>query len=247
MNFKLAAALAAIIGLGAAQTAVAADLPARPVYKAPAAMPLAYNWSGFYIGANIGYGWGDSKSGLVDFYDPAFAGSIPGHSYDMNGVIGGGQIGYNQQFGNTVFGLEADFSGTGMKGSVTDPVFGYTATSSIDWLSTVRGRLGLTFDRSMVYATGGVAIGRVKNKLDDIYGADVITTTSTTTHVGWTIGAGIETVLSPNWSVRAEYLYVDLGSENNNHYEPNPPGWSQISYDSSVTASIARVGVNYKF
>jgi outer membrane immunogenic protein len=225
--------------------AMAADLPVK---APPMRAPLAYSWTGFYVGANIGYGWGDSKTGLVDLYDPAYVTSIPGHSNNMNGVIGGGQIGYNQQFGNTVFGLEADFSGTGMKGSVTDPLNGYTATSSIDWLSTVRGRLGLSFDRSLVYMTGGVAIGRVKNKLDDLYngGATIVSTTSAATHVGWTIGAGIETALSPNWSVRAEYLYVDLGSETHNHYEP-PIGWSQISYESSVTASIARVGVNYKF
>jgi outer membrane immunogenic protein len=222
---------------------MAADLPVKaPLVPAP----QAYNWSGFYVGANVGYGWGDGKTGTVDFYDTAYAGSILGHSTDMNGVIGGGQIGYNQQFGNTVFGLEADFSGTGMKGSVTDPVNGYTATSSIDWLSTVRGRLGLSFDRSLVYMTGGVAIGRVANKLDDVYGATIVSTTSTATHVGWTIGAGIETALSQNWSVRAEYLYVDLGSEAHNHYEA-PVGWSRISYESSVTASIARVGINYKF
>jgi outer membrane immunogenic protein len=223
--------------------AMAADLPV----KAPlVAAPQAYNWTGFYVGANIGYGWGDSKSGTTDFYDPAFVGSIPGTSNSMNGVIGGGQVGYNQQFGNIVFGLEGDFSGTGIKGSVTDTVLGYTATSSIDWLATGRGRLGFSFDRSMVYATGGVAVGRVKVKLDDAYPSGVITTASTTTHVGWTIGAGIETALSPNWSVRAEYLYVDLGSERNNHYEP-APGWSQISYDSTITANIARVGINYKF
>jgi outer membrane immunogenic protein len=98
----------------------------------------------------------------------------------------------------------------------------------------------------MVYVTGGVALGRVKSKLDNVYPSGVISTTSTITNVGWTIGGGIETALSPNWSVRAEYLYVDLGSERNNHFEP-APGLSPISYDLSVTASIARVGINYKF
>jgi outer membrane immunogenic protein len=109
--------------------AMAADLPVKaPLMQAP----LAYSWTGFYVGANIGYGWGNAKSGLIDLPDTAFVSSLPGHSGNMNGVIGGGQIGYNWQMGNTVFGLEGDFSGTGMKGSVTDSVVHYTDTASID-------------------------------------------------------------------------------------------------------------------
>jgi len=231
--------------------AMAADMPVKaPVYKAPAVV-AAYNWTGFYIGGNVGYGWARGSSDVVTFFDPPGVpvGSIPGESTRLNGIIGGGQAGYNIQFNNIVWGLEGDISGTGIKGSVTSPVFGYTATSNIEWLATGRGRLGVAFDRTLVYATGGVAVGSVKNTLDDVYGATIVTTTSTTTHVGWTVGAGVESALSfsPHWTVRIEYLYVDLGKKQNNHYEPSPPGWPQISYESKVTANIARVGFNYKF
>jgi outer membrane immunogenic protein len=187
------------------------------------------------------------KPGTISFYDPidTFAGSIPGINYDVNGVIGGGQIGYNQQFGNFVLGLEGDFSGTGIKGSVSDPVAAYSATTRLEWLSTVRGRVGVAFDRVLAYVTGGVAIGSVKTTLNDDYGV-IITTNSTETHVGWTAGGGIEAALTQNWTARAEFLYVDLGSKEHNFYEP-APGWPRISANASMTAGIVRGGFNYKF
>jgi len=226
--------------------ALAADLGARrPVYKAPS-VALVYNWTGFYIGGNVGYGWADLEPGTISFFDPAFVASIPGINYELKGVIGGGQVGYNQQFGNIVLGIEGDFSGTGIKGSVTDPVNAYTATSKISWLATVRGRIGMAFDRTLVYATGGLAAARVKTTLDDLYPAGVVTTTSTANYVGWTIGGGIEFALWQNWTAKAEYLYVDLGSKDYNFYE-GAAGWARISGTAPITASIARVGANLRF
>jgi outer membrane immunogenic protein len=234
----------------AAGSAKSADLPVKapPAYKVPTTS-LTYNWTGFYVGGNVGYGWGHNDPGPIDFYSPVgvFAGSIPGISSKTQGVIGGGQAGYNQQFGNMVLGLEGDISGTGIKGSVTDTINGYTATSNIDWLATGRGRAGVVFGRTLVYGTGGVAVASVKIKLDDSYPPVVVSTTSTQTHVGWTAGAGVEMAIWSNFSLRAEYLYVDLGTKQYNHYEPSPPGWPQISYNNSVKANIVRVGLNYMF
>ena len=245
---KASLVAAAALAVVAASPVMAADLPVRvpPISQAPL-VSLTNNWTGLYIGGNVGYGWVHSDTGIISFYDPAdvVAGSIPGTKSNFQGVLGGVQAGYNQQFGNIVLGIEGDFSWTGIKHSISDTVNNYTATSKIDWLTTGRGRVGVAFDRTLLYATGGVAAGRVKIRLDDSY-SSVITTTSTTTHVGWTVGAGIETAISPNLSLRAEYLYVDLGTKQNNHYEP-APGWPRISYDSALTANIVRVGMNYIF
>src|SRR5690606_9214241 len=117
-------------------------------------------------------------TGTVSFYQPVdvFQGSIAGRDYDMSGVIGGAQLGYNFQAGNFVFGIEADISGTGIKGTVTDPDAGYRVTSRLDWLATVRGRVGMAFDRVFLYGTGGLAVGRVKATLDDFYDDVTVTT-----------------------------------------------------------------------
>jgi outer membrane immunogenic protein len=234
--FLTTSALTAMSGF-----ALAADMPL--VAPVP-----AFTWTGFYIGGNVGYGWGRADPGTIIFYQPISVpvGSIQGINDDMHGVIGGGQAGYNQQFGNVLLGIEGDFSGTGIKGSVTDPVNNYTATSQIDWLTTVRGRFGFTFDHALLYATGGFAAGHVKATLNDVYSSGVITTTSGTDRAGWTVGGGIEWALSPNWTAKAEYLYVDLGSKQDNFFEPSP-GWPLISGKTSVTTSIVRVGVNYLF
>jgi outer membrane immunogenic protein len=245
---KKFALVAAVVASGFIGAASAADMPTKaPIVKAPVAAP--YNWTGFYVGANIGYGWGTSDPGPISFYAPAtvFVGSIPGISGNLHGVIGGGQIGYNFQFNNFVLGVEGDFSGTGINGSVTDPVNNYTAKTEIQWLATIRGRAGVVFDRTLVYATGGVAIAGVKTTLNDVYPVGIVTTTSMPTYVGWTIGGGAEMALWSNWSAKAEYLYVDLGSKQNDFYEPSPPGWPRISTNIHVTTSIVRVGLNYKF
>jgi outer membrane immunogenic protein len=249
---KLTSAILAGAGLTLAATAMsfAADLPAPAMtYKAmPPAAP-AFSWTGFYLGGNVGYGWATDDPGTISFYQPVgvFAGSIPGINSRLNGVIGGGQIGYNQQINNFVVGLEGDFSGTGMKGSVTDNVNTYTASTQINWLATVRGRAGVAFDRTLVYATGGLAIASVKTTLNDTYpGFGIITTASTPTYVGWTIGGGIEMALYSNWTARVEYLYLDLGSKQNTFNEP-PPGWPAISSNASVSGNLVRVGLNYKF
>jgi outer membrane immunogenic protein len=184
--------VAAAIGLLLAPRAFAADLAVPHMYtKAPAvAVDPGYNWSGFYAGLNIGYGWGRSAT-TTDFIDSgggALLSSSAG-KFDLNGVTGGGQIGYNWQRDMFVVGFEADFQGGGQKGSFDalcagapaglqdgvctpghrgdntfDPALpvAFNLAQKLDWFGTVRGRLGVAVTpRVLFYGTGGLAYGRV--------------------------------------------------------------------------------------
>src|SRR5262249_41299671 len=127
-------------------------------------------------------------------------------TFSKTSFIGGGQLGYNWQHGNFVFGLEGDISGLSGKNSITS---GYTSlSSSIRWLSTVRGRFGLAVGDTMAYTTAGVAIGGVRNSVTLF---DEFSYSSTKTKTGWTVGGGVEHMLNPNWTIGLEGLFVDLG------------------------------------
>jgi outer membrane immunogenic protein len=145
-----------------------------------------------------------------------------------------------------LLGLETDYSGAGIKGSVTDPINNYNTTTKINWLATVRARAGVVADRVLIYATGGWAVAGVKSTLNDLYPARTVTTTSSTTYSGWTVGGGAEVALARNWSVKGEYLYVNLGSKDFNFYEGSA-GWQRIGGNAALTANIARLGLNYRF
>ena len=237
--------------VASAVPALAADLPvkARPM---PAPV-VVWNWDGFYIGLNGGYSWGRSRTS-VGYFNTATGlpivppvGSITDASFNLNGGVFGGQIGYNWQSSNWVFGLEADAQWTGQKGSANFlcaaggasyrrralpgpclpgstflPAGTVGATLSIDqrleWFGTVRGRLGVLVTPSvLLYGTGGLAFGSVKTDaiLTSITPAGVpvaAASSTSTTHAGWTVGAGIEAHLGGNWTGKAEYLYMDLGT-----------------------------------
>ena len=259
-----------LIGIAAvtsllATGAFAADLPMR-AYPAVFAEPL-FNWTCFYLGGNIGYSWGRSSdsstltntAGTVLF---ASAGTT-----DLNGVVGGGQIGYNWQIQNWVWGLEADIQGTNEKGTrsfvcpagvcIPTPV-GVAAIAGrpvpvalnqkIDWFGTVRGRVGvLATPTLLLYATGGLAYGEV-NTGETIAALTPFSTNAT--NFGWTAGAGIEGVIGGNWTARLEYLYVDLGRVNGAFLTTLGAfggGVLSANYSSRVTDNIVRVGINYKF
>lgn len=188
---SLAGAMAVMAAVGSlAAPAFAADL-ARPatVAKAPAMVPApVFSWTGFYIGANAGYGWG-SGTGLADAY-----------GVSPQGWFGGGQVGVNYQFqNNIVAGLEADVDGGDISGNALG------LSSKLDTFGTVRARLGYAFGRVLPYVTGGFAWG--SNTLD--YGA----LSQSQTHTGWTAGAGLEYALTDHWTAKTEYLYTDLGSK----------------------------------
>lgn len=199
--------------------AFAADLPQAYPTKAPEpiiAVP-AFSWTGFYIGANAGYMWGSGQDGI--------------NGLDPEGWLGGGQLGFNYQFGNNVvLGAEADFQGSDISdsGDIFDI---YGTRSKMDYFGTVRGRVGYAFDNVLPYVTGGFAWGH--NKVTDTD----FDLSSENTHYGWTVGGGVEYALTNNWTVKAEYLYMDLGQE---YYD-------SIGEDVGLTSSTARLGVNYKF
>jgi outer membrane immunogenic protein len=177
---------AALAVLAVTTPALAADMAVRgPVYKAPPAAPL-FNWTGFYLGGHVGYGWGD-------------AGGV-----DTDGWFGGGQIGVNYQFApNWVWGVEADISGSGIDG-------GSSAASRFktDMFGTVRARLGYTVDRVMFYGTGGLAWADSK--------ATLVGVSDSQTNLGWALGAGIEYAFAPNWTAKIEYIHADYGSDDYN-------------------------------
>ncbi len=226
-----ALALASFAGMAVVGTAAAADLARRappPVTKAPPApVYVPFSWTGFYIGVNGGYGFGRSKwSGL-----PA--------SFDVNGGMVGGQLGYNWQFGQFVYGLEGDGDWTDLRGhpniATCAGLAGTLCQTRNDFLSTVRGRVGYAADRWLPYATGGLAVGNIKATVPGFTGVDK-------TNAGWTVGGGLEYALAPNWSVKAEYLYVDLGKEACGVMCGLPMG-----NNVSLTTNVVRGGVNYRF
>jgi outer membrane immunogenic protein len=211
---------AAAVAVAVAAPAFAADLPAAaPMsYKAPA-YAAAYSWTGFYIGANLGGGF-STASDAPTFFNAAGTTVLVGTSTSTNlsGVIGGGQLGYNWQAGRFVFGLEADFDGSGERGSSNFvSAVGTTMTSHQEnWFSTVRGRLGYAPDRWLFYVTGGVAFENLGHNttFTPTGGANIPVGGETVTRTGYVVGGGVETALWGNWTGGVEYLYIDTGNFN---------------------------------
>ncbi|HEY6256223.1 MAG TPA: outer membrane protein [Xanthobacteraceae bacterium] len=209
-----------LCGLSAAH---AADLSVAPLYKAlPVVAAPAYNWSGFYLGANGGGGWSTSR------WDNA--GDVKG----SGGVIGG-TAGVNWQTGHAVFGLEGDIDWSNLKGTTTSATCPAGCTTQTDWLATARGRAGYAFDRFLPYVTGGVAVGDIKASTPGFAGA-------TQTNAGWTAGGGVELALTNNWTAKAEYLHVDLGNMNCG-FNCGVAAGNNVS----LRENLVRGGVNFRF
>ena len=261
----------ALLSAFAASPTMAADMPvkARP---APVMAPV-WNWSGFYIGLNGGYSWGRSSRDL-NFFNPLNGATIAtasGAGRDLDGGVFGGQIGYNWQASNWVFGIEADLQWTGQKGGTTVlcPVGGCfpaltfvpaaggssaTLTDKLEWFGTIRGRVGFTVTPSvLLYATGGGAYGSVKTDLGlSTLTANLVPVTiagsRSTDRFGWTVGAGAEWMFASNWSGKLEYLYMDLGSISNSVVFPTGSGLPLgANVSSRITDSVFRGGINYRF
>jgi outer membrane immunogenic protein len=244
-----------------ATSAFAADLPVKTYTKAPVYVEPIYNWTGFYIGGNIGYSWGRSSDNSTLTNSTGTVLFASADKTDLNGIFGGGQIGYNWQMQNWVWGLEADIQGTDEKGtrafSYTTPVppicfnlcppavtTPFALTQKIDWFGTVRARAGvLVTPKVLLYATGGFAYGEV-NSSETVSTPVPSAFSASSTNVGWTVGAGIEGVIGGNWTAKLEYLYVDLGTVSGSFTLPST---NIISYNSRITDNILRVGINYKF
>jgi outer membrane immunogenic protein len=207
--------LATVSAAALSTSAMAADLPARVPVKAPAPVVVAPSWTGFYIGINVGGVWNraeftDWGRGLQPF---AFPIGTTFWSPSHAGFTGGGQAGYNFQSGNFVFGIEADFNFVSNKASATLPAGFFvptvTATSKLDWMGTVRGRLGVALSSTLIYATGGWAFAHFE---DTVTGPGVVAPASVSkTRAGWTVGGGIEQMFAPNWTAKIEALYAQFG------------------------------------
>jgi outer membrane immunogenic protein len=264
----------ALVALAAAGSAGAADLSAKkaPVYKAPPVVPV-YNWSGFYVGVNAGGAWGRSNADTSTVFSPVgyFAtSSVPAiaatgaQSIHSSGFTGGAQAGYNWQTGPAVFGVEVDFNYLGLKGSTNGSALypccaptGFTINSSISpgWLFTARPRLGYAADNWLVYVTGGLAVARIKGDFTftDTFATALETASISTTKTGWTVGAGAEVGLQGPWSLKVEYLYVNLGSvstTSTNLTAFTPPiafPTNVFTHSMDLKANIVRVGLNYRF
>lgn len=204
--------------------AAAADLPPStpaPYYKSPAVYtPLAYTWSGLYIGINGGGAWGSSTWTSTG-------------SFTTTGGFVGGTIGYNYQMDQAVLGIEGDIDWADINGSTSSGCPANCKTND-NWLGTVRARLGFAADRFMPYVTGGLAGGDIQASRPGFAGGSV-------TNAGWTAGGGIEFALPGHWSAEAEYLYVDLGNFSCGI------SCGATSQTVSFTANLFRGGINYRF
>ncbi|MPZ39796.1 MAG: outer membrane beta-barrel protein [Rhizobiales bacterium] len=212
--------LASAAGVAFMPGAQAADLPAKAY---PMAAPVAPSWAGFYIGLHAG---GASQKGNIAFETT---------EYNTVSFVGGGQIGYNWQAGNFVFGLEADGSwlSKGKYLKVGNDSYG----THLSWLSTARGRFGAAFGNWHLYATAGAAFAKVKVS-DCCIPSGMFSHSKT--RVGWTVGGGAEHMLTRNWVVGAELLYVDFGQTN------HPFGGKTLTATTN-SAVVGRAKLNYKF
>lgn len=270
-----------------AGAATAADLPSRRPAPAPYAAVPVFTWTGIYFGVNAGYAFND-QSGITTRGNNGLP-TGPGTLFNTNanirrnavnletdGFSGGGQIGYNYQFGNIVLGIEADAAYTDMRRTST--VFGATPAAAgfaastyrteLSYLGTVRGRLGYAFDRMMVYGTGGFAYGDVENTqlfFAPGTGTNVLQFSGRRSQMetGYVVGGGVEyaiptetfSLFSNAVTIKAEALYYDLGKQTLlvNGVVPAPIAGSGVTTGTSYTSRsetngvIARAGLNFKF
>lgn len=220
MNKLLVRTLA--IAALSASPAIAADMPV----KAPPRLAIesTFSWTGFYVGAHVGYGWGEIIESTAVELKP-------------NGILAGFQAGYNYQFApNWVLGIEADWSFTGMDDVhvLTVGVVTITTDNELKYFGTLRGRLGYSADRLLIYATGGVARGYLSGSTTFLG----TTFNDNNWHWGWAAGGGFEYAFSNNLSAKAEYLFVDL----NDKTYVNAGNAQTIGFE----AHLFRVGLNMR-
>jgi outer membrane immunogenic protein len=246
-------------------SALAADLAVKaPVYKAPPPVPV-FSWTGFYIGGNLGYGANttDGGPGCIDNNGVSNGPNcqiVPGGQVNASGVFGGGQFGYNWQFGQYVWGLETDFQGSGIRGSTTVagpfsffgggqalPPGSFSASEDLQWFGTSRIRFGYAgIDHVLLYATGGAAYGAasLSSNLNAPNVGSSYPSSASVTKAGWAAGGGIEYAITNNWSAKLEGLYFDLGNATTS--DLGAFGFTR-SKEFDLQYALVRLGINYKF
>jgi outer membrane immunogenic protein len=226
--------IATAMVLATSGEAIAADLPPQGLPSPQSA--VFYNWTGFHVGINAGYGTGTSN------WADGPLGSTGG--FPTSGFLAGGTVGANYQIGQYVFGIEGDGGWTNLRGNSGSTCGGIAAVvpppvscqTQSDWLGTVRGRVGYAFDCILVYGTAGAAFGNVQT------GLNPPSTFDGAVEAGWT--AGVEVAFAQNWTAKAEYLFVDLPNAScTTAANCGGAAGSIVSFNEN----IIRAGVNYKF
>jgi len=241
----------------AAPVAQAADM----ALKAPPPAPAVDPWAGWYLGVNIGGSWGRAADTTTYGAPPVLFAATSSH---LDGVIGGGQVGYNWHSNSWLFGLEADIQGSGERSSATTsltntilvPINGVffpinitgnlTDNERLSWFGTLRARLGLLASPTWLFSvTGGLAYGEIQNNETFTVGPVTVLNNFNNTRAGWTVGGGVEGVVSGNWTAKLEYLYMDFGTIT--HTYPGLSIFNPLTLSSHVTDNVVRVGLNYHF
>jgi outer membrane immunogenic protein len=238
------------------QPADAADLPVK-VQPAVTYIPSIPSWAGFYAGVNLGVIDDHSRQTTFGLHNPP-----PNINYcwanDCNfnnsqtavGVLGGAQLGYNFQTANWVYGVEADFDFSSARKTTTgvdngSPVAGnWTIKTGVEALGTARLRLGYAFDRALVYATGGLAYAKMVNTFQG--GTNPFSPYSwsgTGWRTGYTVGGGLEYLLTERLSIKGEALYYNLGQKD--HLSISQPATMEIT--DHMSGYLVRAGLNYRF
>jgi outer membrane immunogenic protein len=244
-------------GIAAALLLAAAGWPASAAE--PQTAPQPYNWTGLYVGLQAGGGWSDDDTAVNFLPTPALFFASPfTFSPDGDGWLGGAQIGFNLQTGVWVLGIEGDLAYTSIdsQGTVAPilspggvPLAGtfHTSSTEMNWFGTLRLRSGVAFDRFVLYVTGGLAAAGLDFATTVAGPGIAYTATASDTATGWTMGTVLELALAPNWSVKAEYLFYDLGNTTliASPVPANPPFQTATTFDTS--GHIVRFGLNYRF
>ena len=223
--------------------ASAADLPVKAPPMVQVVQPIPFTWTGLYVGVSGGVISEDFTAtdlGSLRENEPSW--NNIGDTYGLSGTAGlfGFNVGYNWQVApNWVIGVEADLSWTGLDDSSSTN--GFTVSSKLNWLGTLRGRIGYAFDRILIYGTGGLAYGNVEYKAFATNFPSYNFNKDTST--GWTAGGGLEWAFANNWTARAEALYVDFGDQIGFF----PEGNSGCRFGFKNNYVLGRVGLNYKF
>ena len=230
---KMKALLLSCSAIVLAGSAMAADLPSRKAPVSYIEAPPVFTWTGFYVGLNAGAAF---RTGNDNNNNAFFAGNNNGGN--STGFVGGGQLGYNWQSGAIVWGLETDAQyRSNIGNNANNGFFGGGNNNNGGFYGTTRGRLGFAFSPMfMAYITGGAAYGNVANNQFGGFGFN--NNNGSNFRLGYAAGAGVEFAMTPNWSIKAEALYNDLGRSNQNAFFGN------TSRNQFV---VARLGVNYKF